>query len=160
MKRRSRFAAAFLAATLYGSIPAHAEYDTLLNNIHSLAEQNAKARARSQGRLVSNLVTGFIEVLVNAAPFSGRTGTAASVSLSRFPEYAGTAIGNAWQNYAEKELSRQAREEVTAREPEIRARYDSNRERRAVEANYAAKQRAIQERRAKTYGPPKPNAFY
>lgn len=170
MRYTSRIAGAFLAASLLGTAPAYAEYNILLNNIHRASEQNAQSRARAQGQSVARLATGFIEALVSIAPLSvgprvtreqeRAIDAVASTTLASFPEYVGTAIGGAWQRYAEEALTERGRADIAAREPELRARFTESRARRAAEVDYAARQRAIQERRARTYGPPRPNAFY
>jgi hypothetical protein len=151
------YAPAVAAALLLTNMPeaAHAEYNNLLRNIYSAAESNARSRARSQGRLVSNLTSGFIDRAANAIPSSR-----ASDAVSAFSGYVGTAVGGAWERRAAQVLTTRARSEVSGNEPQIRSQFDAGQARSAERQRYEARQRAIQERRARTYGPPKPNAFY
>lgn len=170
MKKLTRIAPVFLAASLLSNTPAFAEYQNVLHNINRAVEFNAKSKAISQGQMVSRLATGYIDALINVFPASkvkklskeGEKAVDAVVSTSStsLAEYIGTSIGSLWQSYAEKKLVEKGRAEVKAREPEIRAKYNAGKARRAAEVDFAAKQKAITDRRAKTYGPDKPNAFY
>lgn len=160
MKKSSGIVAAFLAVSLLGAETAQAEYNGYLSSIHRVAEQKARANARSQGKLVADLVTGFVDTLVSIAPYPERVGEAASVSLASFPEYAGTAIGGWWQSHAEKQLLAKSRASVASSIARANAALSRERARIAAKADYAAKQREILEQRAQTYGPDKPNAFY
>ena len=159
---RYLYAPAIAATLVFVNLPekAHAEYNNLLNNIYKSAETSARADARSQSKFVSRMTERAVGILVSIAPFPNRVGEVASVSLAPLPQYVGTALGEAWQGYAERTLTARARSEVRNNEPEIRSQFDAGQARNAERQRFESQQRAIEERRARTYGPPKPNAFY